>query len=718
MMRRSMCIWALGVASAASACSSDNDSGAPPSSEEAAGSLGLTLQTSQGAQIDAFQYSITGPAAFLRQGSVDVRGSSRLSALIGAIPVGSGYQISLTAAARDGSFTCGGSSIFDITPRGTTAVTVKLQCREQPKKGSVLVSGEINQCPLVDGISASPQSVVVGQQLALSADAHDTDAAPSALTYAWTSSSGSLSSATVKAPIFTCTAAGDVLLTLTVSDGDCDDTLTAVVGCTTQSGGGGVPRVVVNEVESNGGVPGDWVELFNAGTGVADISGWRFKDNDDSHAFYVVPAGTLLAPGAYYVLEEAAFGFGLGGADSARLWDAGGNPVDSYAWSAHATSTWGRCPNGSGGFGATPTTKGAQNDCGGPGGPGGAGGNGAGGSGAGSGGTSGGGGGTSGGSGGSAGVGTSAWPGRSDVITVDTASFFGTNMSGLSYEPAQAAAPAVLWAVQNSPSKLYRLLFDGSSWVPEAGPWGSGRLLHYLNGSGAPDSEGITKADLASSAMYVATERDNNDNQVSKLVILRVDTATASGDLLTTNEWNLTADLPVVGPNLGLEAITFVPDAALVAAGFIDGAKGAAYDPALYPDHAGGVFFVGVEGTGMVYGYVLDHTANTFVRVASFSSGQSGIMDLSYDREYGYLWGYCDNTCGNKSTLFQLGGGAFQISRVYGPPASLPVSNHEGITFAPSTECVSGQRSFFWSDDDQIGSHALRRGSIPCASLL
>jgi hypothetical protein len=290
-------------------------------------------------------------------------------------------------------------------------------------------------------------------------------------------------------------------------------------------------------------------------------------------------------------------------------------------------------------------------------------------------------------------------------------------MSGLSYEPASGSSPAVLWAVQNSPSKLYRLLFDGTNWLPETGVWASGRLMHYLNGSGAPDTEGITKADLASSAMYVATERDNNNNSVSKLTILRVDTATATGDLLTTNEWNITADLPVVGPNLGLEAITFVPDAALVAAGFVDASTSAAYNPALYPNHAGGVFFVGVEGTGNVYGYVLDHVANTFVRIATFSSGQSGIMDLAYDREYGYLWGYCDNTCGNKSTIFQLTGGAFQISRVYGPPASLPVSNNEGITFAPSTECTSGQRSFFWSDDDQVGSHALRRGSIPCASL-
>jgi hypothetical protein len=734
IIRRSLGIWALGLLSAASACSSDDGGGETPASAEALGEVGLTLQTSDGAMIDSFDYTITGPGGFSRHASVDLRGSSTLSTLVGGLPIGSGYSVSLSAAARDGSFTCAGSASFSVLGRAATAVTVKLQCRQQGKTGSVLVNGQLNQCPSIDGISASPQSVLVGKQLSLSAEAHDTDAAPGTLSYAWSASSGTLSSASATAPSFTCTAVGDVVVTLKVSDGDCDDTLTATVGCTTASGGGGVARVVINEVESNGGVPGDWVELYNAGTATADISGWKFKDNDDSHAFYIVPAGTTLAPGAYYMLEEAQFGFGLGAQESARLWDAAGNPVDSYSWTAHAASTYGRCPNGSGPFVATPTTKAAANDCGsssGGTGGGGAGGGSAGGGSAGGGtGGSGGSGGASGGSGGSAGaagsggaagsagagggMSTLAWPGSSDVVTVDEASFFGTNMSGLFYEAASSTAPAVLWAVQNSPSKLYRLVFNGTSWVPEAGAWASGKLMHYANGTGAPDSEGISKAELAGSAMYVATERDNNNNQVSRLTILRVDTSAASAELTATNEWNITADLPAVGPNLGLEAITFVPDAALLAGGFIDEATHAPYDPATYPSHGGGLFFVGVEGTGNVYGYALNHDNGSFVRVASFSSGQSGIMDLAYDRDSGLLWGYCDNTCGNKSTLFQLSAGAFQINRVYGPPAGLPASNNEGITFAPISECNAGQRAFFWSDDDQINSHAIRRGSISC----
>jgi hypothetical protein len=125
-----------------------------------------------------------------------------------------------------------------------------------------------------------------------------------------------------------------------------------------------VPRVVLNEVESNGGVPGDWVELFNAGSAPADVSGWKLLDSDNAHVPYVIPAGTSIAAGGYLVIDEASFVFGLGLADLARLFDASGALVDSYTWASHATTTYGRCPNGVGAVTTTTSvTKGAANDC-------------------------------------------------------------------------------------------------------------------------------------------------------------------------------------------------------------------------------------------------------------------------------------------------------------------------------------------------------------------
>ena len=127
----------------------------------------------------------------------------------------------------------------------------------------------------------------------------------------------------------------------------------------------GVQDVRINEVESNGGTPGDWVELVNTGAAAVDISGLVFKDSDDAHG-YAIPSATVLPAGGYYLLEEAAFGFGLGSGDSARLYKADGSTlVDGYTWpSGHASTTYGRCANGWGAFAATiAPTKGAANDC-------------------------------------------------------------------------------------------------------------------------------------------------------------------------------------------------------------------------------------------------------------------------------------------------------------------------------------------------------------------
>ncbi len=463
--------------------------------------------------------------------------------------------------------------------------------------------------------------------------------------------------------------------------------------------------VKINEVESNGGSPGDWIEIINNGTTTVDLAGFTVRDNDDTHN-YLLASGTTLAPGAYLVIEEAALGFGLGGADSARLFDRSLRLVDGYDWLTHATTTYGRCPNGTGAFATSASsTKGAANDCGV----------------ALDGGTS-----SDGGSSTDGGVANASWPGANDVVTVDVASTFGTNMSGLFYEPGVTAATSLLWAIQNGPSKLYRLQASGANYIstPTLG-WDTGKTLTYATGTGAPDSEGVTRAELTSAAMYVSSERDNNANTVSRLSILRYDTDAAGATLTATHDWNVTADIPAVGANLGLEAITWLPDTYLVANGFYDEHAAATYSPLSYPNHGTGLFLVGVEATGSLYAYALNHADSTFTRVATIASGQVAVMDLSFDRATGYLWADCDNTCGNKITVLDIvttplaaNMGRFAVRRVFDRPSSLPNINNEGITFAPETECVAGKKSFFWSDDDQTDGHALRRDAIPCGRFL
>jgi hypothetical protein len=114
----------------------------------------------------------------------------------------------------------------------------------------------------------------------------------------------------------------------------------------------------LNEVESSGDtVNGDWVELYNPGNSSVDLSGLVVSDNKDTSKL-VVPAGTKIpAKGYQTIVTENAAGvgaFGLGGADSARIFAPGttdlatATPIDSHMWTTHATTTYGRTVPGAG----------------------------------------------------------------------------------------------------------------------------------------------------------------------------------------------------------------------------------------------------------------------------------------------------------------------------------------------------------------------------------
>jgi hypothetical protein len=125
--------------------------------------------------------------------------------------------------------------------------------------------------------------------------------------------------------------------------------------------------VIINEINYNSVetfLSGDWVELFNRSASDIDISGWHFKDSDDSHD-YVIPDNTILGSGEYLVLAEdivafqstysdvsnviGGFSFGLsGGGEAVRLFNADDNFVNCVIYDDIAP--W---PTGADGMGAT-----------------------------------------------------------------------------------------------------------------------------------------------------------------------------------------------------------------------------------------------------------------------------------------------------------------------------------------------------------------------------
>ncbi|MFC8490394.1 lamin tail domain-containing protein [Streptomyces sp. NPDC057235] len=434
--------------------------------------------------------------------------------------------------------------------------------------------------------------------------------------------------------------------------------------------------VRVNEVVTTGDV-NDSIELFNKGTATVDVSGWVLKDDDKNHAF-TIASGTTLAPGGHRTFDVSG-AFGLGSADQARLYLADGRTlVDGFSWSAHSAPSWSRCPDGTGAFGqAAAVTLGAPNACG-----------------------TGGGGSTT----------PVAWPGSSGVSTADGSNVFGQDLSGLYQEGG------VLWGAQNS-GRLWRLVRDGSGgWKPDtAGGWSSGRALRFPGGSGSPDGEGVTLTGSGSAGgVFVASERNGDASGTSRLSVLKYDVGGSGSSLTAVKEWNLTSDLPPTGSNLGLEGITWIPDTALTGAGFKDASTGAAYDPARYGAHGGGVFFVGVEGTGTIHGYVLADSG-AYTRVASFGSGTSGVMELQWEPQASRLWAVCDDTCDGRHRTLTIGaGGTFVTAAVHNRPGGMPNYNNEGFSLAGADECVAGSKPVYWSDDTNDGGHALRRGTVTC----
>ncbi len=226
-------------------CSTDQVEQGPPAQN--LGSVGVDLVIGAGVSINTINYTITGPAGFSRTGSIDVTNSSTVSAIISGLPFGTGYQISLKGTTVDGLGVCTGSATFDVAGTTQISVPVTLSCNLQPQTGSIVVNGVLNACPRIDAVGASPASVAVNGAISLSSTVVDVDHGPSALTYNWTASGGSLSGANTANPTFTCNTVGTATITLAASDGDtaCASQQSVDVICTEPQAQSPIKHVIV-----------------------------------------------------------------------------------------------------------------------------------------------------------------------------------------------------------------------------------------------------------------------------------------------------------------------------------------------------------------------------------------------------------------------------------------------------------------------------------------
>ena len=161
--------------------------------------------------------------------------------------------------------------------------------------------------------------------------------------------------------------------------------MTLTLGCSGGSthlgvgdgGSTGGKAVVINEVFASGSSPAapDWVELENLTPAAIDLGGYQMRDNLVAD-LTKLPAGTSIAARAYLIVycdDQADGGIPSGvhlpfklsssKGDEVHLLDPAGTELDETIFGADVPSdkSWGRLPDGTGGFVRTTPTEGQPN---------------------------------------------------------------------------------------------------------------------------------------------------------------------------------------------------------------------------------------------------------------------------------------------------------------------------------------------------------------------
>ena len=245
-----------------------------------------------------------------------------------------------------------------------------------------------------------------------------------------------------------------------------------------------------------------------------------------------------------------------------------------------------------------------------------------------------------------------------------------------------------LWLGRNGPggtrSKLWAVAEDGNGGFEIASKDGNrGEWTNF------GDLEGVTQADFSEEVVYLMIEGEERIKEYD---------VSAYGTAILNNNWNTRAFLPRNGGS-GAEGITFVPDSALINAGFVD------QNGELYTSTQGmdGLMFVGHQNGGAVFVFDLNRSTQDFVFVGEYLTEQADTSGLEFDRSTGRLYMYHDrgidilsvSDLGSTPVSGQVR--QLNILQSYNGPAP---QNNEGIAVFPADECVGGERSFFLTIDD------------------
>ena len=97
--------------------------------EDVAGSIELSLKIGD-KQLDTMSYAIVG-AGFSKSGNLDISHSSKVSGIVGGIPFGTNYSLTMNGkGVGTAPLDCAGSTSFDLKDVGPLPVSIQITCKE------------------------------------------------------------------------------------------------------------------------------------------------------------------------------------------------------------------------------------------------------------------------------------------------------------------------------------------------------------------------------------------------------------------------------------------------------------------------------------------------------------------------------------------------------------------------------------------------------------
>jgi hypothetical protein len=198
-----------------------------PVDEDETGSVDIGFIISGRLSLSSMDYNVSGNGFGPAEGSIDLtNASSNVSAYVGGIPSGTGYELSLAGITDDQGTFCSGIAMFDVVAPAASRIDVSMICvNANTVRTTVTPDGVAHTCPAVASVAAGQG----GAAITLSGSAYQFDDAP--VSYLWEATSGVLSTPDGASTTYTCSGSGPQKIRFTAFDAFCSDLAFLDVTC-------------------------------------------------------------------------------------------------------------------------------------------------------------------------------------------------------------------------------------------------------------------------------------------------------------------------------------------------------------------------------------------------------------------------------------------------------------------------------------------------------